>query len=83
MFGAKYAISERHVCRLPGQWHATQRYTPTACNDEDALARAIVALRIGCDVLAFVPDAMPMPYVVLRYPSKAVYHRLHPGILFH
>lgn len=32
------------MCRLLGQWRGTQRYTPTARNDEDALTRAIVAL---------------------------------------
>jgi hypothetical protein len=37
-------VSERHACRLLGQWRGTQRYEPIVCIDEDALTRAIVAL---------------------------------------
>jgi len=40
----QYRVSERHVCRLLSQWRGTQRYLPTARNDEDALTRAIVSL---------------------------------------
>src|SRR5713226_7068682 len=28
----EYAISDRHVCRLLGQWRGTQRYAPTVRN---------------------------------------------------
>ena len=41
---ATYQVSERWACRLLGQCRSTQRYTPTARVDEDALAAAIVAL---------------------------------------
>ncbi len=37
-------MSERHACRLLGQWRGTQRYITTQGNDEDALTRAIVQL---------------------------------------
>ena len=37
-------MSERHACRLLGQWRGTQRYITTQRNDEDALTRAILAL---------------------------------------
>ena len=37
-------MSERHGCRLLGQWRGTQRYEPNPVLDEDALTRAIVAL---------------------------------------
>ena len=37
-------MSERHACRLLGQWRGTQRYEPNPVLDEDALTRAIVAL---------------------------------------
>ena len=39
-----FAISERRVCRLLGQWRGTQRYTPNLRSDEDALTRAITEL---------------------------------------
>jgi putative transposase len=41
---AKYAVSERHACRLLGQWRRTQRYAAIPRIDEDALTEAIVAL---------------------------------------
>ncbi len=37
-------MSERHACRLLGQWGGTQRYIPILRSDEDALTRAIIAL---------------------------------------
>jgi transposase InsO family protein len=37
-------MSERHACRLVGQWRATQRYQPTQRTDEDALTEAITQL---------------------------------------
>ena len=37
-------MSERHGCRLLGQWRGTQRYEPNPVLDEDGLTRAIVAL---------------------------------------
>ena len=37
-------MSERHACRLLGQWRGTQRYEPLQRIDEAALTRAIVAL---------------------------------------
>ena len=37
-------MSERHACRLLGQWRGTQRYEPEPRLDEDALTRAIIAL---------------------------------------
>jgi putative transposase len=37
-------MSERHACRLVGQWRATQRYRPIARTDEDALSEAIIQL---------------------------------------
>ena len=36
--------SERHACQLVHQPRGTQRYRPTQRDDEDALARAIIAL---------------------------------------
>ena len=46
-------MSERHACRLLGQWRGTQRYEPIQRSDEDALTRAMIALatqygRYGC-----------------------------------
>lgn len=41
---AKYDVSERHACRLLGQWRGTQRYEPLQRADEEALTRAIIAL---------------------------------------
>jgi len=40
----QYGFSERHACRLLGQWRGTQRYIPTRHNDEDGLTRAILQL---------------------------------------
>src|SRR5208282_5508098 len=40
----KYEVSERHACRLLGQWRRTQRYAAIPRIDEDALTEAIVAL---------------------------------------
>lgn len=37
-------MSERHACRLLGQWRGTQRYEAIQRKDEDALTRAIIAL---------------------------------------
>jgi putative transposase len=37
-------MSERHACRLLGQWGGTQCYEPLQRIDEEALTRAIVAL---------------------------------------
>jgi hypothetical protein len=37
-------MSERHACRLVGQWRATQRYQPIERTDEDALTEAIIQL---------------------------------------
>ncbi|MGH9434204.1 MAG: IS3 family transposase [Terriglobia bacterium] len=40
----RYQVSERHACRLLGQWRGTQRYEVIYRTDEDALTREIVAL---------------------------------------
>jgi putative transposase len=40
----QYEVSERHACRLPGQWRRTQRYAAIQRIDEEALTEAIVAL---------------------------------------
>ena len=37
-------MSERHACRLLGQWRRTQRYAAIQRIDEDALTEAIIAL---------------------------------------
>ena len=37
-------LSERHACRVVGQWRTTQRYRPTQCDDEDRLTQSILAL---------------------------------------
>jgi len=37
-------MSERHACRLLGQWRGTQRYEAVRRIDEEALTRAIIAL---------------------------------------
>jgi transposase InsO family protein len=37
-------MSERHACRLLGQWRGTQRYQPMVQTDEEALTQAIIAL---------------------------------------
>jgi hypothetical protein len=39
----KYGVSERHACRVLGQWRGTQRYQPMR-TDEEALTEAIIAL---------------------------------------
>jgi len=39
-----YPISERHACRLLGQWRGTQRYEGLYRADEDELTRVIIAL---------------------------------------
>jgi putative transposase len=39
-----YPISERHACRLLGQWRGTQRYQGLYRADEDELTRVIIAL---------------------------------------
>jgi putative transposase len=41
---AKYEVSERHACRLLGQWRRTQRYAAIQRIDEDALTRDIITL---------------------------------------
>ncbi len=40
----QYRISERHACRLLGQWRGTQRYITTQRDNEDALTRAVIEL---------------------------------------
>jgi putative transposase len=40
----EYAVSERHACRLLGQWRGTQRYEPIQRVDEEELTGAIIAL---------------------------------------
>lgn len=40
----EYRLTERHACRLLGQWRGTQRYEPMLRTDEDTLTQAIVAL---------------------------------------
>jgi putative transposase len=40
----KYEVSERHACRLLGQWRRTQRYAAIHKIDEAALTKAIVDL---------------------------------------
>ena len=40
----KYRVSERHVCRLLGQWRGTQRYQVSLREDEDSLTKAIIEL---------------------------------------
>ena len=40
----QYGISERHACRLLGQWRGTQRYEPMDRPDEDELTRAVIEL---------------------------------------
>ncbi len=46
----RHGLSERHACRLLGQWRGKQRYAPILRSDEDALTRAIIALatKYGC-----------------------------------
>jgi hypothetical protein len=39
-----YRVTERHACRLLGQWRGTQRYEGIGRADEDALTGAIIAL---------------------------------------
>ena len=40
----RHGLSERHACRLLGQWRGTQRYEPMDRPDEDELTQAIIAL---------------------------------------
>jgi putative transposase len=40
----KYEVSERHACRLLGQWRRTQRYAAIQRIDQEALSRAIIQL---------------------------------------
>ena len=40
----KYAVSERHACRLLGPWRRTQRYAAILRGNEDALTAAILTL---------------------------------------
>jgi hypothetical protein len=40
----KYEVSERHACRLLGQWRRTQRYAAIQRIDEDALTQDIITL---------------------------------------
>ena len=40
----KYEVSERHACRLLGQWRRAQCYAAIQRIDEDALTEAIIAL---------------------------------------
>jgi transposase InsO family protein len=40
----RYGLSERHACRLLGQWRGTQRYAAILRRDEDVLTQAIIAL---------------------------------------
>ena len=40
----RHGVSERHACRLLGQWRGTQRSRPTHRPDEEALTCAVVAL---------------------------------------
>ena len=40
----QYGISERHACRLLGQWRGTQRYEPMDRPEEDELTRAVIEL---------------------------------------
>jgi putative transposase len=39
-----YQVTERHACRLLGQWRGTQRYEGIARADEDQLTQAILVL---------------------------------------
>ena len=39
----KYEVSERHACRLLGQWRRTQRYAAIQRIDEEALTEAIAS----------------------------------------
>jgi putative transposase len=40
----QYPVSERHACRLLGQWRGTQRYRITQRDDEDLLTKAIIEM---------------------------------------
>ena len=40
----QHGLSERHACRLLGQWRGTQRYEPMHRLDEEELTRAVIAL---------------------------------------
>jgi transposase InsO family protein len=39
-----YGMSERHACRLLGQWRGTQRYQSIQRADEDELTAVVIAL---------------------------------------
>ena len=41
---SEYGLSERHACRLLGQWRGTQRYESMQRPDEDELTAAVIAL---------------------------------------
>jgi transposase InsO family protein len=41
---SQYGISQRHACRLLGQWRGTQRYPSLPRTDEDELTRAVISL---------------------------------------
>jgi len=40
----EYGMSERHACRLLGQWRGTQRYESIQRPEEDELTAAVIAL---------------------------------------
>jgi transposase InsO family protein len=40
----QYGLTERHACRLLGQWRGTQRYEAIQRFDEDELTAAVIAL---------------------------------------
>ena len=40
----QHELSERHACRLLGQWRGTQRYEPMDRPEEDELTQAVIAL---------------------------------------
>ena len=43
-----FAVSERHACRVLGQFRTTQRYQPIHRDDEEPLTAAIVCLGGQC-----------------------------------
>ena len=43
----KYEVSERHACRLLGQWRRTQHYAAIRRIDEEVLLEAIIALKVN------------------------------------
>jgi len=42
--GPEKGLSERHACRLVGQWRTTQRYQPRQCHDEDRVTQSVLTL---------------------------------------